>query len=227
MNTNIEKRHLRGLEIRAAAKDSGSLGILVGYAAVFNSDSEEMRSASRPRPFVETIEKGAFKRSLETETESRDIYALWNHDDAMPFARMGKNMRLAEDERGLKVEIDVPDTSVGRDVLENIKRGIVDAMSFSFRCREKDGQEWRKGEQRDSRVLKDVILFEVSPVVWPAYPDTSLAIATYDEFARACEKDPELRAWNPFKQLASPQKGDEKPLLRALWDRRIALLERK
>ena len=232
MKTNVEKRQAKGIEIRAAAEGSPYIGTLVGYAAVFNSPSGEMRNASRPNPFVETIQAGAFKRSLSSAEESADIMGLWSHDDSLPFARLGKNMRLSEDERGLKVEIDVPDTSVGRDVLANVRLGIVDSMSFSFRARENDGQEWRKGDQRDERVLKDVTLYEVSPVVWPAYPETSLAEAAHDDFLRHCEKDPELRSWSPGgesksdgKSSSEPAKGDEKHASLAYWEARTALLE--
>jgi HK97 family phage prohead protease len=88
---------------------------------VFNSDSV-------PLPFIERIAPGAFKRSLQSRNE---VKMLWNHDSGEPLASVrGGTLKLVEDERGLKVEATLANTSRGRDVAELIRSKTVDSMSF-------------------------------------------------------------------------------------------------
>jgi len=175
-----ETRALRGLEIREAGEGSTHIATLTGYAAVFNSDSVEFRSSKGP--WVERISPGAFGRSLR---EQPDVMAFWAHDTQQPIARAPKSLRLSEDERGLKVEIDLPRTTVARDLLENIRAGVVDAMSFGFRA---VAEKWQELKDRDLRTLTDVDLLEVSAVVYPAYPDTTLAVRSHDIFRQGLER---------------------------------------
>lgn len=176
-----ETRHLRGLELREAPKDSGLLGVLVGHAAVFNSDSVEFPGYEHP--WVERIAPGAFKRSL---TEQPDVFALWQHDPAHVIARSPDTLKLEEDERGLRVEIGLPDTSTARDLLARVRAKIVDAMSFGFTVR---GEKWEEGKARDIRTLLDVDLFEVSAVVWPAYPETTLALRSHESWRKGLKQE--------------------------------------
>lgn len=162
-----EQRAFKGLELRAAT-DKAPLGVLVGYAAVFESDSVEF--SGWDRPWVERIRAGAFKRTLR---ELPDVVALWSHDSAKPLGRTPGSLVLEEDAKGLRAEIVLPDTSVARDLVANVRAGIVDSMSFGFVAR---AVEWVQGNDRDVRTLLDVDLHEVSAVVWPAYPDTSIAL---------------------------------------------------
>lgn len=182
MQTKRETRTARGLELREAPKDSGLLGVLVGYASVFNSDSLEFDGYERP--WVERVAPGAFKRSL---SENPDVFALWQHDPAQVIARAPDTLTLAEDERGLRVEIGLPDTTTARDLLARVKAKVVDAMSFGFTVK---SQKWEEGEQRDLRTLLDVDLFEVSAVVWPAYPETALAVRSHEEFRKSRQTPP-------------------------------------
>ena len=84
-------------------------------------------------------------------------------------------MRLTEDERGLAFQIDVAETQVGRDALVSIRRGDVDDMSFGFVAID---DEWTQepGEAAPTRTLKKVRLLGVSPVTFPAYPQTDVAV---------------------------------------------------
>jgi HK97 family phage prohead protease len=134
-----------------------------GYAAVFDSPSE-------PLPFTETIQRGAFKKSLRMRN---DIKFLWNHDvGEILGSTRAKTLKLYEDEKGLRVEGILPNTSRGRDVAELLRRGDVDSMSFGFSVIKDD---WSSdGAQR---TLKDVRLFEVSLVSYPAYTATSGTVA--------------------------------------------------
>jgi uncharacterized protein len=134
---------------------------LTGYVATFNNET-------RISDFSETIAPGAFKASL---AGGGDILALANHDPKQVLARTKSGtLRLSEDTRGLKFEIDVPDTTTGRDILALATRGDIGGMSFGFTV-DKDGESW-SGE---TRTLKSVTLHEVSVVSsFPAYSGTSV-----------------------------------------------------
>jgi HK97 family phage prohead protease len=152
------------LEVRALAE--GEKPVIRGYAAVYNSFSENLGK------FRERIAPGAFADAL---TGGADVRALWNHDTSKPLGRTkAGTLQLSEDALGLHVEIDPPDTSWGRDAVEAIKRGDVDGMSFAFQVRE---DEWSKDSQGGRvRTLLKVGLIEVSPVTFPAYPATQVGV---------------------------------------------------
>jgi HK97 family phage prohead protease len=169
-----ETRAIKGIEVREAPEGSSFIGVLEGYGAVFDSESVEF--ASRKGPWVERIERGAFAQSL---VEQPDVKALWSHRSDAIIGRTPDTLTLSEDERGLRAEIRLVDTQLNRDLIANINGGLVDAMSFGF---EVERDEWVKGETRDTRVLKQVRLYEVSPVVFPAYPDTAIAVRSHEEF---------------------------------------------
>jgi uncharacterized protein len=130
-----------------------------GYAAVFNSPSE-------PLPFIERIAPGAFTRSLKSRN---DVKLLWNHDTSQVLgSTRAKTLTLVEDERGLKVEGVLPNTSAGRDAAELLKRGDVNGMSFGFTVIR---DQW--SSDGNERTLKAVRLHEVSITGFPAYTGTS------------------------------------------------------
>lgn len=166
MKTNKrEIRHLKAIEFRADQKDGKNS--ITGYAAVFNSLSEEMGWFG----FRERVMAGAFKRTLE---EKADVRGLINHDPNLVLGRTAsKTLTLEEDDKGLKFSCDLPDTSYARDLMESIRRGDVSQCSFGFIVRK---QTWieNKGEE-PIRELNDVDLFDVSVVTYPAYADTSVA----------------------------------------------------
>ena len=151
-----------GLELRATDGSVDAPMQFTGYAAVFNSPSE-------PLPFIETIAPGAFRRSLNS---GREVRLFINHDMGQPLAttRNG-SMRLSEDQRGLKVEATLPDTTAARDLATLIDTGVVHSMSFGFSS-PTGGDAW--SEDGNSRELRDLILHEASIVTgFPAYPATA------------------------------------------------------
>jgi HK97 family phage prohead protease len=163
------ERRSAPLEVRAKGRR------LEGYAALFNTEA-------RVGDFTETIAVGAFAGSL-----SRDILALLDHDPGRILARTkSKTLRLAEDTRGLAFDLDVPDTSHGRDVLALAERGDLGGMSFGFIVA-KDGERWN-GTKRE---LRAVDLREISVVsAWPAYDGTivnaRMRTRQSDEWMDAC-----------------------------------------
>jgi uncharacterized protein len=160
MPQTLERRAFPLTEIRMIDEDSTPK--ITGYAAVFNELSENLGG------FREQIAPGAFSRTLQTA----DVRALWNHD---PNFVLGRNksgtLRLEEDERGLRIEITPPDTQWARDLITSMKRGDVDQMSFGFRTVKDD---WESRGKENIRTLKEVELFDVSIVTYPAYPQTSV-----------------------------------------------------
>lgn len=169
----FEKRALmKAPELRA----DGEVGKLTGYAAVFNSE------ADIGPDFREIIAPGAFTQTLKTG----DIRALVDHDSGRLIGRTAnKTLRLVEDERGLKVEIDLPETSDGRDVKALVERGDMDGMSFGFIVRH---DEWDETNDIPTRTIHEVDLREVSAVTFPAYPDTSLAMRSLDKVKEKTEE---------------------------------------
>jgi HK97 family phage prohead protease len=144
-------------ELRAEGQDGMTF---TGYAAVFNQPSEDLGG------FREYVAPGAFTRSLKSRSE---VKLLWNHDVGEPLASMrGGTMKLYEDERGLKVTAQLPNTSRGRDVAELIRTGVVDSMSFGFNVIR---DSWSK--DGTTRTLESVRLIEASVVSYPAYTQTA------------------------------------------------------
>jgi len=134
-----------------------------GYASVFNSPSEDLGG------FVEYVAPGAFKRSLQSRNE---VKLLWNHDSGEPLASLrGGTMQLVEDERGLKVTAQLPQTSRGRDVAELLRTNVINEMSFGFNVIK---DSWSRDGQ--TRTLESVRLFEVSVVSFGAYKATEAAV---------------------------------------------------
>jgi HK97 family phage prohead protease len=124
---------------------------LEGYAAVFNSRSENLGG------FTEQIAQGAFTATLKARN---DIKLLWNHDTAnvLGSTRAGTLM-LTEDSRGLRVKAELPDTNLGRDIAYLVRRGDIDSFSFGFSVNE---DSWNSNGTE--RTLESVRLFEVSLV---------------------------------------------------------------
>ena len=155
-----------------------------GYAALFDSPSE-------PLPFTERIAKGAFKRSLRSRN---DIKFLWNHDsgEILGSTRAG-TMSLVEDDRGLRVEGMLPNTSRGRDVAELLRRSDIDSMSFGFSVPQ-GGDTW--SSDGSERTLKSVRLHEVSLVAWPAYTATAgtVSVRKYEKTAERADVNAEALA---------------------------------
>jgi hypothetical protein len=178
MTEKIETRRLTVNDFEVRQGPAGDGMSFSGYAAVFNSDSE-------PLPFVERIAPGAFKRSLKSKN---NIRMYLNHDSSMLLATTrAKTLRLMEDDRGLKVEADLPDTTVGRDLSTLIQRGDVDSMSFGFSVPAR-GDSW--SDDGMVRELKEVRLYEVSVVTgFPAYQATSASVRSLDQLAERTAAD--------------------------------------
>lgn len=178
MTEKIETRRLTVNEFELREGPTGDGMSFSGYAAVFDSDSE-------PLPFIERINHGAFKKSLKSKNNVR-MYL--NHDSTMLLATSkAKTLRLMEDDYGLKVDADLPDTTVGRDLSTLIKRGDVDSMSFGFSVPQRGDSYSDDGMMR---TLKEIRLYEVSVVTgFPAYTATSASVRSLDKLAQRTALD--------------------------------------
>jgi HK97 family phage prohead protease len=170
MPVETRRIHINDFELRQGPTGDGMS--FTGYAAVFNSDSE-------PLPFIERIAPGAFKKSLKGRNT---IKMYMNHDSSMLLASTrSKTLRLEEDSKGLLVNADLPDTTVGRDLSVLMKRGDVDSMSFGFSV-PAGGDKW--SDDGMTRELRQVRLHEVSVVTgFPAYTATSASVRSLDILA--------------------------------------------
>lgn len=188
--TDFERRVSGSIDVEQRADGGGRR--LVGYAAVFDSLSEDLGG------FREQIRAGAFSQSLEG---SPDIRALWNHDDGQVLGRTrAGTLNLSEDGRGLRAEIDLPETQAGRDAATSVERGDVNQMSFAFKVRA-GGQKFDEDEDGQIiRTLTDLELYEVSPVTFPAYEDTHVD-------ARARHRAQEYRNGSEMSFIEVPTNG--------------------
>lgn len=137
--------------------------VIRGYAALFNSDSQDLGG------FVERIAPGAFDEVMKRGT---DVVALYNHDPMFLLGRESSGtLRLFVDERGLRYEIDPPESRA--DVVEAIERSDVRGSSFAFRVKG-SGEAWsRTADGRQLREIRTIDgLFDVGPVLKPAYSAT-------------------------------------------------------
>lgn len=189
----MERRALTTpLEVRAAE----GVRTITGYAAVFNS------AADIGGYFREQIAPGAFSETLK----SADVRALIDHDTGRVIGRSAAGtLRLKEDDKGLAVEIDLPDTTDGRDLAVQLERGDISGMSFGFIVRH---DEWDETSDPPTRTIHAVDLREVSAVAFPAYDDTALALRSLDEARKEREqRDEESRKKtdNYFKRKAETE----------------------
>jgi HK97 family phage prohead protease len=160
-----------------------------GYASVFNSRSKDLGG------FTEIIDPAAFNGVIERS----DVLALLNHDqDRGVLARSRKgvgSLTLTVDERGLHYSFDAPNTALGNELVEGLKRGDISTSSFAFTVA---GERWDKDE--DGRYVRTITqidkLYDVSPVYNEAYEDTSVALRSLEQ-VRAEEPKEEVEDEEP------------------------------
>ena len=158
-----EVRQMRSIASKFETREENDERIIEGYFAVFNSNYEIGPGMS------ESVAPGAFKNTL-----SGDIRALVNHDSTLVLGRnTAKTLELSEDERGLWGRIRInPNDSDAVNLYERVKRGYVSQCSFGFdildeetEFREDGGVHW---------TIREVKLYEVSCVTFPAYESTNI-----------------------------------------------------
>lgn len=181
MESTVEKRILASARIESRADEGEKL---VGYAAVFDAETDIGGY------FREVVARGAFKAAIGRD----DIHALYNHDYGMVIGRKkAGTLLIEEDDYGLRVEITPPNTQLARDLIENIRSGNIDQMSFAF---DMTGgkQTWDETGQTPLRRIEQVgELFEVSIVPRGAYPTTEIGLRAYQAARSARSTIPHKR----------------------------------
>lgn len=163
MSQKQPENEQRSLVLPVERRADGDKVTVAGYAAVFGE------VANIGGWFDETLARGAFTETLKTA----DVRAYFDHDRGRVLGRSSAGtLRLKEDAKGLHVEIDLPDTSDGRDVATLVERGDISGMSFGFSVLR---QEWDETVDPPRRTILEVELREVSIVSEPAYDGTSIA----------------------------------------------------
>jgi len=174
-----------------------------GFAAKFGKWSENLGG------FREKIRKGAFTEAIKES----DVRALKNHDSNLLLGRTKSGtLRLEETSTGLRFVCDVPDTVTGRDTVTEIKRGDLSGCSFAFTVEEDD---WKYKEDNDlveRIIIKVGRLYDVGPVTYPAYPDTTVAARSLEEFRETLPKEPkeEEGAEEEIEEVEETEEVEEK-----------------
>lgn len=186
-----KEKEIRGVSFRATVdKESRRVE---GYALLFNTDSNPLGGGG----FIERIAVTA----LDGVLEKSDVLCLMNHDErrgVLARYRDGQgSLRLQIDERGLKYSFDAPNTALGEELLESLRRGDISESSFAFSVQD---ETWDKKE--DGTYLRTILKFErihdVSPVYYPIYEDTSVALRGLDSRKDSDRKALEKRAKEEF-----------------------------
>lgn len=183
-----------GLDLRGG-KRPAARPIIRGYAAVYDSLSSPIGGR-----FVERIAPGAFAAVLKRYP---DVRALVDHDPSKILGRTkAGTLRLTSDAHGLAVEIHPPETTVAETIIEALRRGDVDQMSFGFAAIKDEWAEVKyDGATWPCRTLLDLDLFDVSIVTFPAYESTSVGLGDDAALARSERTVAAARAWLMRAQL--------------------------
>ncbi len=139
---------------------------ITGYALKFDRPSEDLG-------FTEYIERGALDKA-----DMSNVVALLNHDSNYVLGRIGKNLVLEVDDIGLRFDIKATETAYTKDLIENMRNGLIDKCSFAFTIAD-EGDEWSKDEndQYIRRIRSINKLYDVSVVTTPAYQDTEVVLS--------------------------------------------------
>jgi HK97 family phage prohead protease len=206
---SIETRYTAGVVEMRAATGGKRAG---GYAIVWNRLSQNLGG------FVERVDPSAANKSL---ADGVDVLARYNHDGNLLLGRTSSGtLRLEADGTGLGYEVDLPDTTAGRDIAVLMERGDVRHSSFAMRVMDDD---WSLTEQGfPLRTITDLHLVDVAPVNSPAYLDTSSGLRSlaetrgvdFDDVVKAARANALaeiVRTTTTIVDLAPAQREAEKP----------------
>ena len=169
----MNKKEFRTADLAASDGDMK----VSGYAAVFESPT--VLANIFGEDYKEVIQRGAFEGA-----DMSDVVLRYNHNDSFQILARTSNgtLSLVPDERGLKVEATLANTTAGRDVYELIKRKDITKMSFAFSVREASFDT----ATNTRKIIKFDTIYDVSAVDVPAYDDTYISEVrkSLDEDAR-------------------------------------------
>lgn len=224
MDSNIEEdnqeiRKITDKEVRTfnvsniEVRNDNGVNTVVGYGAVFNSESNDLGG------FVEYVAPGAFDGRLED-----DVRFLINHD-GLPLARTTNGtLRLSVDERGLKYEADMPDTTLANDLMTLLRNGTISQSSFAFTV---EDDSWENIDGKNVRTINKVSrLYDVSSVTYPAYNEAgSFALRSLENWQKE-QEEIKLKE-NLEKELKEVQKQEIDLKKRSLNEMRLRIIKNK
>lgn len=183
-----KEKEIRGISYRATVDEESRH--VEGYALLFNVDSQPMWGGDLIERIAPTALDGVLERS--------DVLCLMNHDESRGvLARWRKgegSLSLTVDEKGLRYAFDAPRTALGDELIEALKRGDIAESSFAFTV-EKDNWERKEDGTYVRTIVQIRQLYDVSPVYYPAYEDTSVALRSLNDRKEEVRKELErLRA---------------------------------
>lgn len=177
MTRELRRLQLDRLVFRADSEDSDSAGAFSGHATAF--DVRYPIGDPNSWGFWEQFDTKACDRALD---EEQDVRLLVDHDPSRLLARTSsKTMTLDTDRKGLVVDAQLADTSIGRDTAVLLKRGDLSAMSLAFVTKKEQWETLEDGT--DLRTILDVDLYDVSIVAYPANPETDASLRSALEAA--------------------------------------------
>ncbi|MDP8961543.1 MAG: HK97 family phage prohead protease [Actinomycetota bacterium] len=168
----VERRTLFATDADAEAAPSGKKRIS-GYGSLYDVEVEiEGWFAS----WIEMVAQGAWKKTID---DSERIVSTFNHNVDLPLgATDSGTLELTDDETGLFYSVDInPDDPFAVAVWSRVKRGDVSGASVWFRVTRQEWVEATDGEP-EKRIILEADLYEVGPVVMPAFVDTSAEAAS-------------------------------------------------
>ena len=163
----------------------------------FRADEENNTLRGHPSTFNDVYNLGMFDERIAPgafdDVMDNDVRALFNHDPNFVLGRTTSGtLRLSLDERGLFSEIDLPESAT--QLREAIHRGDVTQMSFGFTVAE---DQWDEESGRELRTITKIgRLFDVSPVTFPANPNTDVALRSLEEFRATTKPDTDPQSRN-------------------------------
>ena len=164
---NIEIRTLPGQDVQLRKAFDGK-HYIEGYAIVFNKWSRDLGG------FIERIAP----ESVQGVTWE-GVIGTRNHNQDVILGKVPRTMEIKTDSHGVFYSIEVPDNTAGKDTLVSINRGDISGSSFTFTI-DTDGEKWEKPEKRGEpyrRTIQKMNVYEMGPVVSPAYMQTDTSVA--------------------------------------------------
>ena len=202
-NVDMEKR-IFNIESRVEERENGK-EVVIGHASVYDSRSNNLGG------FYEYIAKGAFTDEL---IEKSDVRALINHDPNLILARSTSGtLKLEADEKGLRYELSIPETSYAQDLSINLKNGNISQSSFAFTVA---SDEWSSDDEgNDIRTITAIDrLYDISAVTYPAYNDSESYVVAQ-------------RGLSLYKEKIKKEEEENDLVARSLAKLKIELIKRK
>jgi Escherichia/Staphylococcus phage prohead protease len=200
---SIERRFIKGASIQTRSGEKpGIAGVGVVYDQVYDNGW-----------FREIVKPGACARVL---SEKQDVRCMFNHDVNQLLGRTKSGtLRLQDSAEGFSFDCDTdPNTGPGRDVPAMIDRGDIDGCSFSFNVRKDTWSDEFDAAGRyvaTTRSIEDIDMFDIGPVTFPAYTQTSVGARSAWPDGIAAERRSHIEEMRRASAVAPPgaRRADE------------------